>query len=190
MEHVDITDPEIHEPKGVSAATSGEMYVADGAGSGSWQHTSTSTFGSMNIVNNSTGTAVTAAADATLNTDTDYVKVTAGWASGHLERVTFSTNKLVAPTTGHYTIKFWCSVKIPAINNFIGIKYAVNDATPYSLQKLVSQSATSNDYRNLFGSAVVALNAGDSVSIYVAATKNDTLVFEEAGMIMSFMHES
>jgi hypothetical protein len=36
-EHVTITDPEIHEPKGVAAASADEVYVADGAGSGSWE---------------------------------------------------------------------------------------------------------------------------------------------------------
>lgn len=35
-EHVDITDPEIHEPKGASTASAGEVYVSDGAGSGDW----------------------------------------------------------------------------------------------------------------------------------------------------------
>ena len=35
-EHNVITDPEIHEPKGVSTATAGEVYEADGAGSGDW----------------------------------------------------------------------------------------------------------------------------------------------------------
>lgn len=36
VEHSAITDPDIHEPKGVAAATAGEVYVADGAGSGDW----------------------------------------------------------------------------------------------------------------------------------------------------------
>jgi hypothetical protein len=35
-EHKDITDPQIHEPKGVASAAAGQIYVADGAGSGSW----------------------------------------------------------------------------------------------------------------------------------------------------------
>lgn len=34
--HVSITDPDIHEPKGISTATQGQVYVADGLGSGSW----------------------------------------------------------------------------------------------------------------------------------------------------------
>lgn len=37
MQHADITDTEgLHEPKGASTATSGQVYVADGAGSGAW----------------------------------------------------------------------------------------------------------------------------------------------------------
>ena len=35
-EHKNITDPNIHEPKGVSVATVGTTYIADGAGSGAW----------------------------------------------------------------------------------------------------------------------------------------------------------
>lgn len=37
IQHVNITDPQIHEPKGASTASSGTVYVADGSGSGSWQ---------------------------------------------------------------------------------------------------------------------------------------------------------
>jgi hypothetical protein len=35
-EHIDITDPNIHEPKGIGAALAGTVYVANGSGSGSW----------------------------------------------------------------------------------------------------------------------------------------------------------
>jgi hypothetical protein len=36
IEHDSITDPEIHEPKGISTASSNTVYVSDGAGSGTW----------------------------------------------------------------------------------------------------------------------------------------------------------
>ena len=36
IEHVTITDPNIHEPKGASTATANTVYIADGAGSGAW----------------------------------------------------------------------------------------------------------------------------------------------------------
>lgn len=34
--HRDLTGNEIHEPKGIGTASSGDVYVADGAGSGAW----------------------------------------------------------------------------------------------------------------------------------------------------------
>lgn len=36
--HASITDPNIHEPKGVSSATAGRVYVSNGSGSGTWLH--------------------------------------------------------------------------------------------------------------------------------------------------------
>lgn len=34
--HKDLTGANLHEPKGVTGATSGQVYVADGSGSGTW----------------------------------------------------------------------------------------------------------------------------------------------------------
>lgn len=36
VNHSTLTDPYIHEPKNVSTASAGEIYIADGAGSGDW----------------------------------------------------------------------------------------------------------------------------------------------------------
>lgn len=36
IQHVNITDPQIHEPKGASTAGANTTYISDGAGSGSW----------------------------------------------------------------------------------------------------------------------------------------------------------
>lgn len=36
VNHSTLTDPYLHEPKGVATATSGDVYVANGAGSGAW----------------------------------------------------------------------------------------------------------------------------------------------------------
>jgi microcystin-dependent protein len=36
MAHDDLTDPEIHEPKGVANAPANSVYIADGNGSGAW----------------------------------------------------------------------------------------------------------------------------------------------------------
>jgi hypothetical protein len=34
--HADLSDPELHEPKGAASASAGQIYVSDGAGSGVW----------------------------------------------------------------------------------------------------------------------------------------------------------
>lgn len=36
VQHKNLPDADLHEPKGVAAASAGTTYVADGAGSGSW----------------------------------------------------------------------------------------------------------------------------------------------------------
>lgn len=36
VEHKDITDPYLHEPKGAAAASADTVYVANGSGSGAW----------------------------------------------------------------------------------------------------------------------------------------------------------
>ena len=36
VNHSSLTDPYLHEPKGISSAGQGQVYVADGAGSGDW----------------------------------------------------------------------------------------------------------------------------------------------------------
>jgi len=36
IQHKDITDPNIHEPKGAAFAPAGSVYIANGGGSGSW----------------------------------------------------------------------------------------------------------------------------------------------------------
>lgn len=36
VSHAALTDPNLHEPIGVSTASAGQVYVADGAGSGDW----------------------------------------------------------------------------------------------------------------------------------------------------------
>ena len=144
--------------------------------------------GEMNVINNSTATVVTAAVDPTLNTDSDYVKITAGWTGPHVHGVSFNVDELVSLTTGHYSLSFWASIKIPLNNNFIGIKFAINDSAPYSLQKLVGQSATTSDYRTLAGLGGVDLTSGDTVSIYIAASKSDSIIIEEAGVSLVLVH--
>lgn len=38
VEHSTLTTTDLHEPKGIASANSGQVYTADGAGSGTWEY--------------------------------------------------------------------------------------------------------------------------------------------------------
>jgi len=189
IEHVNIVDPEIHEPKGVAAASLNQIYLADGAGSGAWKNNLTTTHGDAIITGNTTATATSAAADSTLSTDSDYVKITAGWPLAHGQGITLNVDEIVVPVAGDYHISFWADVKTPKNNNFVGVKYAVNDTAPFSSRKIIAQSTTVNDYLNISGMGiVVSLSANDTLSMYIASTQSDSLIVQEAGLVAFLIH--
>lgn len=186
-----FTSESIGEPKGVAAASSGQLLVADGAGGSSWKHDLTNTHGDAIIASNTTPTAVTAAVDATLATDSDYVKVTSGWSLAHGIQITLNVDELVFPIGGDYFVTFWADVKVPLTNNFVAIKYAVNDTPPFSNRKIIAQSSSTSDYLNLAASGIVtSLAPNDTLSMYIAATKTDNLIVQEAGLIAFLLHEN
>lgn len=110
IEHKDITDPNIHEPKGISTSTINRVYIANGSGSGTWSKVKINTleglegdnniegrhlvssgtgtfkldngprYGTMGIVNNITPFNVTAALDPTFNTPSQFVVFTGSGA--------------------------------------------------------------------------------------------------------------
>lgn len=60
IQHSAIADPNIHEPKGVAAASSGQVYIANGLGSGAWRYLPHSHCYYDNIGTGTTYTAPTA----------------------------------------------------------------------------------------------------------------------------------
>lgn len=110
IEHKDITDPNIHEPKGVSTAAANRVYKANGAGSGSWGLISTPSldglitdnsiaervvvsdgtnklkfldsvpYGNMAITNNISNFNVTSVADTSFNTASQFSLVSGSGA--------------------------------------------------------------------------------------------------------------
>lgn len=189
IEHVDATDPEIHEPKGVAAATSSQVYLANGAGSGSWTDNIHNTHAEMYITSNTTAMALTAATDSTLATDSDYTKITVGWVLNHSDGITFSTDKLVVPIDGDYEVSFWASLQIASNNNTIAVKYSINDSTPYSTRKVLQRSDAANDITNISSSGLIdTLSAGDTISVYVAADVTGNVTIKEAGLTAKLIH--
>lgn len=219
IEHNAVTDPNRHEPKGIIVASKDQVYkaagggidggswgdslpvgadtallkqifISDGAGGGTWNFGG-SVHGEMVIVSNTVSVALTAAADSTLGTDTDYIRAGAGigaWQSGALDNVGFSVDKLVISIPGDYQLTFWADLQISNTNTLVAVKFAINDLIPYSVRKISMQSNNANNVGNISGSAILpnmALN--DTVSLYTAADAATNIIVKDAGMILTLL---
>lgn len=102
IQHRDVPDGQIHEPKGITSAPTNSVYSANGLGTGTWKKitsdmlsgssgdlgvagkklvsngsngltlVSDGIYGSMTVTNNTNAFSIAAASDSTLNTNTDY----------------------------------------------------------------------------------------------------------------------
>lgn len=222
VQHADIPDGKIHEPKGISTAPSGTVYVANGSGSGTWKKTDTTTisgltgdggntnlralsnganglqfktdsaYGVMEIVNNPNAFIVTAAADATLNSNTDYVLLAgtgAPWAAGSIMfGVSFSGSQLLAPVNGVYRFEYWANIaQFPTATAKVSIKHRLNGATFSTKHPMVNAAATT-DARNLSGFGLIQLNANDFLQPYVASTGAGNIIFSDYHFSIQLVH--
>ncbi len=181
------------EPKSIDAANAGEVYTADGVGGGAWEAVGGSVFGDMHIVNNTTPLAVTAAADTTLNTDSQYIKIDTGiWTTGVTDGVTFNANGyLEALTAGTYEVSFWTSFDIDTITTFSAVKFSIDDTnTTLSPRKLSRLSGSGGDIGNMAASGYVDLVVGSKVSMWVAADKTVNATFRDAGLTIILLKEA
>lgn len=189
-EHNTLTGADLHEPKGVATANLGQIYIADGAGSGTWLDNGWNTHGLMHITGNSTAEVTPTAVDPTLATDSDYTKVITGWAAGHVEGITFNTDELVVPVAGEYELQGWANIQLPTTSQKVALKFAINDSTPYSTQKLIGTVAGANDIVNLAGSSIVTLSATNTISLYIATDKAGDPTILEAGVLLKLLDPS
>lgn len=194
-EHNLLTGASLHEPKGIETAIVGQGYVADGTGSGTWQAIGGSVFGEMRVLYNTTGQAITAATDATLETDSDYVKVDTGiWSSGPVcpcGNVTFdSSGYLEVGVAGLYELSFWTSAQISVLNTLLGVRFSTDDTNAnLSLRKFARLSGAADDVGSIAGSVFAVLEVGDKVSLWAAVSKSATLTVINGGVTLVLLNE-
>lgn len=106
VEHSAIADPYRHEPKGISTAVDGAIYVADGAGSGSWTNKNSlavvPAYGQMYM--NANASATSMASDAT------YYQIAGTFITGLVYGTTFGSNQITVTTAGIYKVEFYLEV--------------------------------------------------------------------------------
>lgn len=222
IEHSVIVDPERHEPKGIITATAKQVYVATGGGTdggawedqipvgassaavgqvfasnglggGAWKHRS-NVHGEMLLQGNTTAVALSAAADTTLNTDSDYVRASSGigtWQAGVLSFMNFSTDLLGIVVPGDYILNLWLELEVVNTSTRVAVKFAINDLVPYSTRKVSFQSNSVNNIGNLSGQFILpGLTALDTISLYVAADAATNIIVRDAGLILTLLHEA
>lgn len=193
IQHSAITsDADLHEPKGAGSATSRQVLTSNGAGGTTFANGLMNTHSQVGIISNTTAKAVAAAADATLNTNTDYTKMTGAafpWTVSYTDNISFATDQFTLPYGGYYLVSFWGSFKVAAINTFMGIKYAINNTAPYSVQKLITQSTTANDIKSLSATSIIGpVSANDTLSFYIASTNATNITLQDGGVMVGYLH--
>lgn len=182
VQHSALTDPNIHEPKGVSSAAAGKVYVANGAGSGSWLYPSGHAYADMYITGSSTAQTLSAAsAKAKLNP-------TGAWTANGFQATTIdATNgQITVATGGVYQLDFWIVFETAAIASgaAYNFHYAIN-GTPGTRKVYVKKTTNNVDtlHTSAIGYATLAANDIFSMQVSGDGTSSGTnIIPKEAGL--------
>lgn len=187
VQHSALTDPNIHEPKGVSSASSGQVYVANGSGSGSWMYTSGHAYGEIYISGSSTSqTLAASSALAKLNP-------TGAWTGNGYANITpsASNGQFTIVQAGKYQTNFWMTFETAAIasGSAYNIHYAIN-GTPSSRKVYIKKTTNNVETLVISATGLVTLAASDVLSIYVGGdgTSSGTAITpKEAGFFVTLV---
>ena len=164
-DHVDLLDPYIHETKGIASATSGQILVADGIGSGNW--TSILAYGGLVINDDAGATEVnnigtTAQKIAVFNDSMPSLLVVS-------DEITDSD--LEVPFNGVYAVQFNTSASTVAAGDAgsYNVRLRINGSegsTPNNIGVQRSFSGTGDlGAMSFFG--FVNLSAGDLLTVWI-----------------------
>jgi hypothetical protein len=181
VQHSALTDPNLHEPKGVSTAAAGKVYVANGSGSGAWAYPAGHAYGDMYITGSSTAQTLSAAsAKAKLNP-------TGAWTANGYQAVTIdATNgQITVLQGGIYQLDFWIVFETAAISSgaAYNFHYAIN-GTAGTRKVYVKKTTNGVDTLNVSAVGYATLATNDIVSMHVGGdgTSSSTAITpKEAG---------
>ncbi len=115
LEHSTLTGTDLHEPKGASSANSGDVYIANGAGSGTWTPTDNQmTFVSVTVAFGDLASAATKTLIDSSGTET--YKVREIFLSGALTNFDAGGDRLVDITDGTTT---WSIMPVASLKSLV-----------------------------------------------------------------------
>ena len=188
IQHNIITDPDIHEPKGVAAATSGRVYISNGSGSGTWEYPPGKAHAEIYISGGTTAhTLAGASAFTLLNPSGEWT------ASGNEEilTVTPASGIITLNQAGHYYISFWINFTTASISSGSSyhFKYAL-DGSVSSREVAVSKPTNGVDKIVISSTGLVTATANQVLSIYAGGdgtSSGTNFTPTEAGLVALFL---
>jgi hypothetical protein len=182
-----LTDPQLHEPKGVSTAASGKVYRANGSGSGVWVFPSGHAYGELYIDGGITSQTLPAASGkAKLNPSGEWV------ANGNAKVTLSAANGEITITEpGEYQLNFWVAFTTASVasNSRYNFHYAIN-GTPSTRKMVVAKYTNGVDTLNCSVTGFADLADNDVISIYVGGdgtTSSTAITVLEAGFSVSLI---
>lgn len=170
------------------SSEAGLRVITDGSG-GLTAEEIVQSFGSLTLSNNATSTAVTAAADATLGNNNDFVEVTLTMAASPLFNMANGSNYLEIVQPGFYKIDVWTSLFCSTPSTTVAAKVVVNDSD-YGVRRAKAELPNGSDYANLSGSGIIELEALDQLKLYIAATKTTNVTLEDLNITLTYLAEA
>lgn len=125
--HSSLTDPNIHEPKDISTANSGEVYIADGAGSGAWTTRLPSMSSKSGFLLTNNGTAESWSSDSSVRAR---CSIANGSTTPTLGTGSVNISGVTRTTAGFYTVAFTTNL---ASANFQVFAMGLNNTSGYPL---------------------------------------------------------
>ena len=189
VEHSTLPDAELHETKGIASATAGQVLIADGAGSGTFQ--TASTFSTQHagiiIIDNSTIIVVPVATDSTLHTAADYVPIPATLLAQDFNKgITFDINDaFVIAETGVYILQGWVSISSTGINNTVAWSFSKNGVFQAPTRPVIkTKLKVAGDIISAAGFGAVPLSAGDVIRPGLADDTGSNVTIHEASFFI------
>ena len=188
IQHNIITDPDIHEPKGVASATSGKVYISNGSGSGAWEYPPGKAHAEIYISGGTTAhTLAGSSAYTILNPSGEWT------ASGNEDilTVTPGSGTITLNQAGHYLITFWINFTTTAIasGSLYNFKFAL-DGTTSTRTSTVAKPTNGADKLTLSSTGTVAATANQVLSIHVGGdgtSSGQNITPTEAGLVALFL---
>ncbi len=155
VQHSSLTDPNLHEPKGISTASANQLYLSSGSGSGTWTNASRFPGTGWGKYTNTTYVGTTALAVSTTPVVLPFT--TDDTVSQIPITLTGTTSSLMNLSTE--TLQFVAAGDLHSITTTFQI-YNLNPGTPSFINIILYGSSDGTTYATLLGETTVSLIKG------------------------------